>query len=68
MAVTQKDVDDLEAAINSGALRVRTNDREITYRSLEHMNATLAKMKRELGGTQRTPYKYSSYSRGYQCE
>ena len=49
MAYTQQQVDDLEKAIAQGALRVRYNDKEIIYRSLEEMRAILNEMKNALG-------------------
>lgn len=41
----QADIAALEAAIASGALRVRFTDREVYYRSLSDMYAILAKLK-----------------------
>lgn len=52
MAYTQSDIDDLKAAIASGALRVRYADgREIQYRSLAEMRETLGIMQAEATGT-----------------
>ena len=44
MAWTQTDVDKLKKAMAQGALRVRFADREVTYRSLDEMQATLRMM------------------------
>lgn len=49
MAFTQADLDNLDAAIKSGALRVRTGDRDVTYRSLEEMMKVRSLMLEELG-------------------
>lgn len=52
MAYTQSDIDDLKAAIASGALRVRYADgREIMYRSLGEMRETLGIMQAEATGS-----------------
>lgn len=52
MAYTQTDIDDLKAAIASGALRVRYADgREIQYRSLADMRETLSIMQAEATGS-----------------
>lgn len=55
MAYTQADVDALEAAIKSGALRVRVADRETTFRSLDEMQTILRDMKRQVAGTKPGP-------------
>lgn len=49
MAWTQAQHDALEAAIAQGALRVKYEDRDITYESTEKMQALLGKMKASLG-------------------
>lgn len=55
MAYTQADVDALKAAIGSGALRVKfgsgPDSREVEYRSLSDMNATLATIIAEVSPT-----------------
>lgn len=55
MAYTQADVDALKAAIATGALRVKfgsgPDSREVEYRSLSDMNATLATMLAEVSPT-----------------
>lgn len=50
MAVTQTDLDDLEEAINSGALIVRFADRQVQYRNLDEMRRIAAGMKAQLNG------------------
>lgn len=49
MGWTQAQHDALEAAIAEGALRVKYEDRDITYQSPEQMQALLQRMKRGLG-------------------
>lgn len=59
MAWTQTDIDALKAAIATGALKVKfgagPDEREITYRSLADMNATLAQMQAELSPASAPP-------------
>lgn len=59
MAYTQSDVDALKAAIASGALRVKfgsgPDSREVEYRNLSDMNATLAMMLAEVAPTTPRP-------------
>lgn len=53
MAYTQTDLDNLEAAIASGVLRVRDrNGSEIQYRNLEDMRRARDMIRTELGLTQ----------------
>ena len=42
MAFTSSDLDAIDRAIASGELTVRTNDRLVTYRGLEELQAQLA--------------------------
>ena len=50
MAYTQTDIDNLKAAVNSGALRVRHSDgREVTYRSIDEIRQLLAVMQSDVG-------------------
>lgn len=42
MAATNDQITALEAALFSGELRVRINDRETTYRSVEELRSALA--------------------------
>jgi hypothetical protein len=68
MAWTQTDIDTLKAAIATGATLVRfgsgPDSREVRYRSLLDMEATLAKMEAEVNpatvGPMRTVGAYSS--------
>lgn len=53
-AATQTELDILEAAINSGATRVKYQDREVEYRSLEEMMQIRDRMRAELGITSGT--------------
>lgn len=51
---TQKDIDELDAAIASGVLRVRFADgREITYRSMREMQIARGAMERLVNGAKR---------------
>jgi hypothetical protein len=51
MAFAQSDIDTLNAAIASGALKVRYADgREVTYRSLDEMLKTLKIMQGDVAG------------------
>lgn len=57
---TLADLTALEAAINQGALRVKYEDKEVTYRTLAEMNQIRNRMRRELGmadtsGNRKTP-------------
>ena len=52
MAYAQKDIDALQAAIATGATKVRFADnREVVYRSLADMRSTLAEMRAEVTRT-----------------
>lgn len=48
MAYTQQDIDDLKAAIASGARIVEYSDRKVEYRSLNDMQRTLEMMQFEV--------------------
>lgn len=51
MAVTQGDIDALDAAIATGALRVRYADgREVTYRSLDELRQVRAMLTEQVSG------------------
>lgn len=50
MAWVQADIDAMKAAIASGHLIVRSQDRMINYRSLSEMRETLALMEAEVAG------------------
>ncbi len=64
MATTQADVDRLEKAIKSGALRVKYQDRDVTYRSLAEMRSELVRLQRDLNQVPRTVRKKVSFSKG----
>jgi len=49
MAFTQQQIEILEKAIAQGTTRVKYQDREVTYRSLEEMMQILNMMKKALG-------------------
>jgi len=49
MAWNQSDLDALEIAIKSGNSKVKYQDREVTYRSLEEMMAIRDLIRKELG-------------------
>lgn len=47
---TQQDIDELQSAINSGALEVSRGDETVKYRSLADMRDTLREMKAAVAG------------------
>lgn len=49
MAYTSSDLSALERAIKSGARRVKYENREVEYRSLDEMQRLRNQMRRELG-------------------
>lgn len=49
MAYTMEQVTALEAAVAEGALTVKYQDKQVTYRSLDEMVRILRQMKTELG-------------------
>jgi hypothetical protein len=51
MAVTQQQIDQLEAAIFSGEKSAAYDGRTVVYRSLEEMRSLLADMKAALAGS-----------------
>jgi hypothetical protein len=55
MAVTQADIDALQAAVNSGVRRVKYVDREVEYQSLDEMRTMLSTLKMELAAANGTP-------------
>lgn len=48
MALSQTDIDALEAALARGELRVRLADREVTYRSVDEIAKALSYAKGQL--------------------
>lgn len=67
MAYTQDDIDALKAAIASGARRVKfgsgPDSREVEYRSLADMRATLADMLAEMSPARPSPVSYVEHFR-----
>jgi hypothetical protein len=64
LAYTQLDIDNLKRAIATGAERSKVNDRDVTFRSLKDMQATLAIMEEEvLGPNDRKPKRYRMVTR-----
>lgn len=55
MAITQADIDELEAAISTGVAEVQRGDERIKYRSLAEMRSVLARMKADFSGSSRSP-------------
>lgn len=64
MAWSQDDLDKLEAAIATGARRVRYKDGEIEYNSPEQMQSTRKLMRKELGLTTKRKRRAPSFSKG----
>ena len=61
MAVTQADVDALDAAIATGALRVRYADgREVTYRSLAEMREIRGMLVAQVSGSSGSAFRRTS--------
>lgn len=50
MAVTLDDIEKLKRAIRSGILRVRSEDDDVTYRSMDEMKEALRQMEAEYAG------------------
>lgn len=48
MAISQTDVDTLEAALMRGELKVKLADREVTYRSIDDLAKALSYAKSQL--------------------
>jgi hypothetical protein len=66
MAITQAQIDTLEAAIAEGALIVQYQDKKVEYRSLDDMLRTLDWMKKQAGivGAGDGRRRYASFSKG----
>ena len=57
LATVQAEIDEIKGAIATGALRVRFNDRDVTYRTLTEMERVATALESELavlGGAART--------------
>lgn len=65
MAYTQGQVDALQRAIATGAVKVRAaNGSEVHYNSIAEMKALLEDMKREVAGSRRTTFVNPDFDRG----
>jgi hypothetical protein len=65
MAFSQSELTAIEAAIASGSLSVKYQDRSVTYRSLDDMLRIRDLMRRELGVTSgRNTRLYAEHKRG----
>lgn len=65
MAYQQSDLDALDSAIAQGVLRVRYNDKDVIYRSLQEMLQIRALIQKELAGPNApTGKKYASFKSG----
>lgn len=51
MAFNQQQIDALEKAISQGALKVKYQDREVQYRSLDEMMSILNMMQKAVGNS-----------------
>lgn len=66
MAFAQSDIDALEAAIATGALKVRYADgREVTYRSLAEMRETLGIVRSSVSGASGSGSNSRSFVAGF---
>lgn len=66
MAYTIEQVTALEAAISEGALTVKYQDKQVTYRSLDEMLRILKLMKQQLGLLGNSGGRtLASFSKGY---
>lgn len=66
MAWTDSDLTVIEAAIASGELRVKYQDKEVEYRSLEELLKARDLIREALGTVDRGSVRtYSEFSRGY---
>lgn len=61
MAFTSADRESIERAIASGELTVRTNDRLVTYRGLEELQAQLAIIDKALAAASASTAVYPRY-------
>lgn len=64
MSYTIEQRDALKAAIARGVTRLRMNNEEVQYRSLDEMRRILADMEADLTTTTTTRRHYPSFSRG----
>lgn len=69
MAFTQNDVDALDAAIKAGVRKVKYDNEEVEYHSLDEMLRLRATMRNEVavaGGKKRNKVLAPKFIRGYQ--
>lgn len=64
MAWTQQDLDNLEAAMATGAKRVKYADKEIEYNSWAEMLAARNLIREELGLNTQPKMRLASYNKG----
>ncbi len=65
MAFTQAQLDALESAIAEGVTKVKYEDKEVTYRSLEEMQRIRNLMRDSLGASDNSgAMRYPTYSKG----
>jgi hypothetical protein len=64
MAYLQADLDAIEAAIKSGALKVKYQDKEVTYRSMDELMRIRDLMRKDLGLSNSTPRIFTKFGKG----
>lgn len=65
MAYTQKNLDDLQAAMARGARRLRIGSEEVEFRTLDEMERMETRIKRDLGQEEKTRMIYPRTSTGW---
>ena len=55
----------LEAALASGALRVKDGERDVTYRSVAELREAIATVKAQIGAQPRVTHYQPVFERGY---
>lgn len=63
IAVLQARLDVLEAAMDSGTMRVRDGDHEVQYRTMAEMVAAASRLRARIAGSQSRSPLYPSFSR-----
>lgn len=67
MAFTTSDLDAINAAIGSGALRVKYADREVTYQTMDDLLKAKAVIEAELGITRvNRGRRFATFSKGFE--
>jgi hypothetical protein len=64
MSYTQTQIDAMRAAIATGAMKVRMNGEEVTYRTLAEMRSVLAEMERDVTASTRPTHFNPAFDRG----